>query len=97
MWGGGGQGNGPQAAGLSVVTTVWGVTQTTNTGPTYNQNPNVPAYTNTTMSSTPHTQQPGYTGNHGPMPNKPYGPGGPQGMPGYGVRGPTPGYNNTRK
>ena len=94
MWGGGGQGGGPQAAGLSVVTTVWGVTQTTNTGPTYNPHPNQPAYTNTTMSSTPHTQQPGFMGNHGPMPNKPYG--GPQGMPGC-VRGPTPNYNTRPK
>lgn len=92
MWVGGGQGGGPQAAGLSVVTTVWGVTQTTNTGPTYNQNPNVPAYTNTTMSqsSTPHTQQPGFMGNH-PMQKPPY----PQGMQGYG-RQPTPGYSNRK-
>ena len=56
----------PQGPGLSVVTTVWGVTQTTQSGP-LNHNPSAPNFTNTTMSTTPYSQQQqqqGFPGNH---------------------------------
>ncbi|XP_060076777.1 zinc finger MIZ domain-containing protein 1-like isoform X1 [Ylistrum balloti] len=49
----GNQGQPGQA--LSVVTTVWGTTQSTQSGPFQH---NTPGYTNTTMSTTNYTQQP---------------------------------------
>ena len=85
MWGGGaGQQNGahhPQGS-LSVVTTVWGVTQATQSGP-FNQSQGNAGYsnTNTTMSSTPYTQPPAYHMSH--MKNSygnPQGQGPPGGM-----------------
>lgn len=42
----------PSGPGLSVVTTVWGVTQTTQSGPFSQQTPTAPGFTNTTMSTT---------------------------------------------
>ncbi len=66
-----GQGQQPQQS-LSVVTTVWGLAQTTQSGP-FNQNPGVPNFTNTTMSSTAYSQQQqGFPGNQ-PMQKQPYG------------------------
>ena len=54
----GGGGGGPQQS-LSVVTTVWGVTPTTQTTPYNHSTPgNNSAYTNTTMSNTNYTQPP---------------------------------------
>jgi len=50
-WLGGNQGQPGQA--LSVVTTVWGTTQSTQSGP-FVHNP--PGFTNTTMSTTNYTQ-----------------------------------------
>ena len=51
---------GPQ--GLSVVTTVWGVTPTTQTAP-FNQNTHSGAYTNTTMATSGYVpMQPNYMG-----------------------------------
>ena len=95
----------PQQA-LSVVTTVWGVTNSSQSGP-FNQNPgNGPAFTNTTMSGgTPYTQQQGY-GNPmqkggpagGPVVNpynNPHHPGqaGGGGMPPYNRSNSAPVYN----
>ena len=79
---------------LSVVTTVWGNTQTTQSGPA-NQNPNFPNYTNTTMSSVqnynPAQQQPQH-GYNQPM-QKP----GLGGYPGQGMPYQTaPQYNMNR-
>lgn len=65
--GGGQPGGGGQPPHLSVVTTVWGQTQTTQSPP-FNQGPNPAGFTNTTMSTTPYTQQP--PGFNGP-PHKP--------------------------
>ena len=93
----------PQQA-LSVVTTVWGVSNSSQSGP-FIQNPNNgPAFTNTTMSGgTPYTQQQGY-GNPmqkggpagGPVVN-PYNnshhPGQAGGMPPYNRSNSAPVYN----
>ncbi|XP_074647800.1 zinc finger MIZ domain-containing protein 1-like isoform X2 [Tubulanus polymorphus] len=57
-WQGGGPGPGQQQS-LSVVTTVWGVTSSTNSGP-FNHAPPNAAYTNTTMANN--------GGNYGPQP-----------------------------
>ncbi|XP_064594585.1 zinc finger MIZ domain-containing protein 1-like isoform X2 [Liolophura sinensis] len=81
---------------LSVVTTVWGVTQTTQSGPVTHS---TPGYTNTTMSTTPYTQQPmGFPGNgmqkgpYGNPPNMPYRrEPGAYGRPGYPPTPNTPG------
>ena len=54
---------GPPGQSLSVVTTVWGMTQSTQSGP-FNHNTPGSGYTNTTMSGTNYTQQPqGFPGN----------------------------------
>lgn len=53
-WPTGNQG-GQTPQSLSVVTTVWGVTQTTQSGPFTHS---TPGYTNTTMSTPNYTQQP---------------------------------------
>lgn len=101
MWGGPGSGGpqGGQPPQLSVVTTVWGVTQTTQTGP-YNQNPTAPSYTNTTMSATQNSFTSAQPGFPGPNPGMGGGPkgfnhqgGGAGGMVGP-YRQPTPGAYN---
>jgi len=90
MWGQG-QEQGPQQ--LSVVTTVWGVTHTTQTAP-FNQNPGAPGYTNTTMSTPNYAQQPqGFPGNH--MQKSPYNHGPAQAAP-YMNRAPAPNYNRPK-
>ena len=82
MWPNSGQ-QPPSQGALSVVTTVWGVTQTTQSGP-FSQNPNAaPGFTNTntTMSGTPYTnqqQQQVFQGN--PQMQKPGQYGNPQAM-----------------
>ena len=64
--GGGGGGGGPPQQSLSVVTTVWGVTPTTQTTP-YNHTTPGGYNTNTTMSNTNYTQPPqGFPGNQMP-------------------------------
>ncbi|XP_046360249.1 zinc finger MIZ domain-containing protein 1-like isoform X2 [Haliotis rufescens] len=53
----------PNQPGLSVVTTVWGVTQTTQSGPFTHSTP-TPGFTNTTMTATGYSQpQQGFPGN----------------------------------
>ncbi|XP_078316465.1 zinc finger MIZ domain-containing protein 1-like isoform X2 [Crassostrea virginica] len=85
--------------GLSVVTTVWGMTQSTQSGP-FNHNTPGSGYTNTTMSSTNYTQQPqGFTGNQMQKPQYNMGPitsrrdSGGYNRPGYPPTPNTPGSN----
>ena len=72
----GGQGGGGQQPphqgqpGLSVVTTVWGVTPSTQSGP-FNQPPTGPGYTNTTMATPTPYNSTSSTG--GVPPNNPSG------------------------
>ncbi len=86
----------PGQQALSVVTTVWGVTQSSQSGP-FNQNPqNGPAFTNTTMSGgTPYTQQQSFPGNPMQKPGNPYN-GHPQGMPNYNRSNSAPVYNKPK-